>query len=420
MNIWIMNHYATSMFFDRAGRHYWFARELTKRGYKVTVFCATTLLNNENEVDTNRRAFTVKKEDNVPFVFVKAKKCKGNGIDRVYNMLSFAMNLIPSATSYAKKYGKPDVILASSVHPLTLVAGEKLAKKFKVPCICEIRDLWPQALFDFGAVKENSAIGQALVKGEHWIYKNANALIFLKEGDTDYLKDRKWTTEQGGDIDLKICHYINNGIYLSDYEKHISEDVLDDADLNDSNSFNVVYTGTIRPTNNVGNILTVAEILKKKGYENIKFLIYGEGIELENLRERAAEENITNAKLKGFVDRKYIPFILSHSSLNLLNYAQSKYDFSRGNSSNKLFEYMASGKPVLSTIKMGYSIIEKYHCGSELGSDDPEVIADEIIRYYEMPEEERNQLGRNAYEGSKDFDFNALTDRLEEVIKSVA
>ena len=28
--------------------------------------------------------------------------------------------------------------------------------------------------------------------------------------------------------------------------------------------------------------------------------------------------------------------------------------------SNKLFEYMSSGKPIISTVKMGYSILEKY------------------------------------------------------------
>lgn len=27
-NIWIMNHYATDMFYNKAERHYWFAKEL--------------------------------------------------------------------------------------------------------------------------------------------------------------------------------------------------------------------------------------------------------------------------------------------------------------------------------------------------------------------------------------------------------
>ena len=38
MKIWLMNHYATAMYRDRAGRHYWFAEALKKRGHEVTVF----------------------------------------------------------------------------------------------------------------------------------------------------------------------------------------------------------------------------------------------------------------------------------------------------------------------------------------------------------------------------------------------
>ena len=48
-----MNHYATNMFVDKAGRHYWFAKELKEHGYDVTVFCATTFLNRDDVIDTN-------------------------------------------------------------------------------------------------------------------------------------------------------------------------------------------------------------------------------------------------------------------------------------------------------------------------------------------------------------------------------
>ena len=83
----------------------------------------------------------------------------------------------------------------------------------------------------------------------------------------------------------------------------------------------------------------------------MRFLIFGDGAELPKLRERVKREHIDNVKLKGFVDRRYIPFILGRSSVNILNYSQSQYNWSRGNSSNKLFEYMASGKPVISTVR---------------------------------------------------------------------
>ena len=420
MKIWLMNHYATSMYKDRAGRHYWFAKQLKQKGYDVTVFCATTFLNGNDVIDTHGEKFIVKELDGIPFVFVKTVQSVGNGIKRVLNMGCFYENLFPVSKAYAQQYGKPDVILASSVHPLTMAAGIKIAKRFKVPCICEIRDLWPEAIFMFGKAKENSLFGKMLIAGEHWIYRNADALIFTKEGDTDYLKEKGWTTAQGGDVDLKKCHYINNGVDIATYEENIRKEPLNDPDLLDESKFNVVYAGTIRPINNVGNLLDVAAILKaKKGYENVQFLIFGDGMQLQELQERAKNEHLANVKLKGAVERKYIPFILSRSSVNMLNYSQNQYNWTRGNSSNKLFEYMASGKPIISTVYMGYSIIKKYSCGVELPEDTPVALANEIMKFHDMNQEEMAKIGHNARKGVEDFDFKVLTEKLIDVINSV-
>ena len=181
--IWLMNHYATQMYHDKAGRHYWFAEKLIERQNDVTVFCANTFLNSEEVIDTGGKLY-IKNEssEKVPFVFVKTRVGHGNGMARVRNMYSFYKNVVKAGKCYAKEAGKPDVIVASSVHPLTLVAGIRLSKKFKIPCICEVRDLWPEAIFAFGKVPEKSVIGRALKLGEHWIYKKSDALIFTKEG----------------------------------------------------------------------------------------------------------------------------------------------------------------------------------------------------------------------------------------------
>lgn len=421
MKIWLMNHYASNMYRDRAGRHYWFAQQLKAQGYDVTVFCATTLVNGETFLDIGRQTLAVKETDGIPFVFVKTVPAQGNGIKRVENMCLFYKNLFPAAKAYAKKKGNPDVILASSVHPLTMVAGIQIAKKMKIPCICEIRDLWPEAIFSFGKTSEKAPLGKTLIMGERWIYKRANALIFTKEGDTDYLKERRWTTAQGGDIDLEKCHYINNGVDIATCEERSRTMQLDDADLNDESKFNITYVGTIRPVNNVGNLLDAAKIIKAKGgYDDVQFLIYGDGNQLEALRERVRTEQIDNVRLKGFVNRQYVPYILSKSSINMLNYAQNQYNWTRGNSSNKLFEYMASGKPIISTVHMGYSIIKRYECGVELDEDTPQALAVEIMRFHDMSKEERDRIGRNAREGANDFDFSVLTDKLIRVIESVS
>ena len=420
MNIWLMNHYASNMYRDRAGRHYWFAQRLMQCGHTVAVFCAATYLNGDYAVELKGRCMEVREQDGIPFVFVKTVASQGNGLKRVENMGLFYKNLFPTAKRYAAEHGKPDVIVASSVHPLTMIAGIQIAKRMKIPCVCEIRDLWPEAIFSFGKASADSLLGWILVAGEHWIYRRADALIFTKEGDTDYLKEKRWTRAQGGDIDLEKCHYINNGVDLAAYYRNIETEQLGDEDLLDSGRFNVTYAGTIRPVNNVGNLIDAAAIMKAKpGYRDVQFLIFGDGIQLPELKDRVKKERLDNVKLKGFIQRKYIPFILSRSSVNILNYSQSHYNWTRGNSSNKLFEYMASGKPIISTVRMGYSILEKYRCGVELDEDTPQALAEQIMRFHDMSPEERADIGKNAKEGAKDFDFSVLTDKLIRVLESV-
>lgn len=413
--IWIWNHYATNMYIDQAGRHYSFAENLLKEGYSPTIFCASTNHFSKQNIDTKGNKYITDTVNDIPFVFVKSPKYTGNGIKRLLNMVTFFINLFPVAKKYAKINNKPDVIFASSVHPLTLVAGIMVAKKFGVPCICEIRDLWPEVFFMDGIIKKETIVGKLLLKGERWIYKEADAIIFLKEGDYTYITDNKWDIAQGGGINLDKCHYINNGVDIEKFYKQMNNNILDDPDLNNNKKFNVVYTGAIRPINNVGNILDAASLLKD--YKDIQFLIYGDGNQLEDLKQRVINEQLTNVKLKGYVDKKYIPYVLSRSSVNILNYSQ-KYNWSRGNSSNKLFEYMASGKPIISTVKMGYCLLEKYNCGLSLERNTPEELAKTILKVYEMPEETYRKMGQNGKQGARDFDYKVLTQKLISVMES--
>jgi glycosyltransferase involved in cell wall biosynthesis len=120
--------------------------------------------------------------------------------------------------------------------------------------------------------------------------------------------------------------------------------------------------------------------------------------------------------MKGRVAKAHIPFVLSTSSVNLLNYSQTQYNWTRGNSSNKLFEYMASGKPIISTVKMGYCPLERYNCGISIEPSTPEELAKAVVSVKNMPVREYEAMGQNAREGAKDFDFEVLTSRLVKVI----
>lgn len=415
--IWIFNHYATKMFEDRGGRHYWFAENLLKQGYEPTIFCASTIHNSARFIDTHDSIYLRKELDDIPFVFVNVPKYSSKYISRVSNMIVFYRKLFPTVKQCAREQGEPDIIMASSVHPLTLIAGIKIARKFGVPCICEIRDLWPETIVQFGRLKRNSLAAKALYSVEKNTYKKADRIIFTIEGGIEYLKNQAWDCESGGSIDLCKVSHINNGIDLDRFNLNRIENSYSDIDLEDA-GFKVIYTGSMGQANSLFNLLLCAKILKEKNYDDIKFLLYGDGNQANELQQYVKDNELKNVVFKGLVEKKYIPYILSKANLNIftgINVPLYKY----GLSLNKLFDYFGSGRPTLSNINNDYDLLDRYECGVTVAGDDPEALAEGVLKFYYMAEKHYDSYCQNALTAAKDFDFKVLTNKLINVIEEL-
>ncbi|WP_303871789.1 glycosyltransferase family 4 protein [Acetobacterium wieringae] len=413
--VWIWNHYATNMYKDRAGRHYSFAENLLTRGYRPIIFCASTNHFTNENIEIINKKYQVDIIDGITFVIVKTPDYAGNAKKRLYNMLTFYKNLFPVAKEYAQINGKPDLILASSVHPLTLIAGIQIAKKFNVPCICEVRDLWPESIVAYGGLKRTSLIAKILYSGEKWIYKRADKLIFTMEGGADYIIERGWSKEQGGTIDLKKVYHINNGVDLDGFMANQMVNKFEDLDLDNKKTFKVIYAGSIRLVNNVKSIVAAAQVVRKESPNEIIFLIYGDGSDRKNLEDFCKENDINNVVFKGYVNKNRIPYVLSKSNLNIIHFEDNpikKY----GASLNKMFEYFASGKPTVSDCEFGYDLIKRYNCGMVVDQADPEQLAKTIIEFSNMPRNQYEQYCKNAIAAANDYDYQRLTEKLIELI----
>lgn len=415
MNIWYLHHYATPYQIPGLHRPFEFGEYFNKKGHKTTVFTSSYLHYADSNIIEDNKKYLVEQYDDIDTVFIKTCSYKNSGFKRIVNMLQFGRRLPKIAKKYAKTVGEPDVIIASSPHPFTMLAGLKIAKKFGVPCICEVRDFWPEVFFCGGKLKEKSLLGKLLLRGERYIYTKATGLTFLKEGDYTYITDKGWDNAHGGKIDMDKCIYVNNGVDIKLYDKRVKDFAYEDEDFSD-NKFTIVYCGTIRPVNNIDLILDTAKILG----DDYRFLVFGTGNCVDALQKRIDNEKINNVKLKGYVNNQFVPSILKHSSLNLLNYSGTAYNWSRGNSSNKLFEYLASGKPVLSTVKMGYDIIERYDCGSSVENTTPEEIANAIRAIRMLDTSDYLKLCKNARRAAEEFDIPNLSDKyLDEISRII-
>lgn len=404
MRIWLINHYAVPPQYYPLARPYNFARNLVQMGHEVIILAASTAHNSSINLITDGSQIKTEMLDGIQYLYIKCGDYTGNGIKRVINIIEFAGKL----PRICKGLEKPDAIVSTSFDPLSCYQGIRFGKKYGIKSVAEIADLWPETLVAYSSVSAKNPIVKALRNLEKKIYTRADAIVFTAAGEYDYIIDQGWETE----IPREKTFYINNGIDLAQFDENKELYQIDDMDLRNSDVFKVVYTGSIRRVNNVSGILDVA---KKIRNPKVKFLIWGDGDEVTAIKERILKENITNVCLKGKVEKKYIPFIVSKADLNYAHNGSSPL-FKYGISFNKIFDYLAAGKPIICDFFANYNPVLMCNAGVSVDSANPEEIAHEIDRISLLAADELQSFCLAARKGAEEYDFKILTRKLLEVI----
>lgn len=407
-NIWIINHYAMPPQYEMRVRNNIMAKYLIQKGYNVRIFCASTIHNtNLNLIKDKKDLFIYKTYEGLNFVHIRTSNYSGNGIYRIINKLQFPLRLFRVVK---KMNEKPDIIICD-LESIFAWSPYIISKKFNAKFIQEIRDLWPESIVVYKNLSTKNIIIKILYQIEKWIYTKSDKLVFTMEGGMDYIIEKGWDKS----IDLSKIYYINNGVDLEQFNYNKNTYVFRDDDLNNKETFKVVYAGSIRQANNLKKIVDTAFELVKRGNKSIIFFIYGDGPDKCLLEDYCIENNINNVIFKGSVEKEKIPYILSMCDLNIMHFKQSnlkKY----GASLNKMFEYFASGKPTISDCEFRYDLINKYNCGLSIDDAHESSLVEGILKFYNMPKEEYDVYCQNALKAAQDFDFKVLTDKLEKVI----
>ena len=404
-HIWIVNYYTAPP--DRASnpRYIQFAKHFMEQDWKVTTFYANF------QSEESAPLFSKQMYGDLEYIEVNAPNYVGNGLGRMKSIFCFAWEI----KKHCLEFDRPDIIL-HNVHapfdaPIVLAA-----QKLKCKYISEVWDLWPDNFANFGMVSRKNPAMWVFYQIERWIYEHADDCIFTLAGAKSYLWDKQWTTEQGGKIDLKRVHYINNGIDLDQFYKDREAWPRADEDLNNPNTLKVVYLGSINKSNHVHTLIDAAKLLKELDY--YRFFIYGNGADREELEKKVKDEGITNVVFK----EKRIPlcecaWVVSQATVNVMNY-QKGFGY-MGVSSGKMFQYLAAGKPIVCNVNIAYDdVITDNHLGIAKDIETPEAFAQAIRDVAEQPKKEYDAMCNRVRDVAKRFDYKVLCAEEFKVIES--
>lgn len=408
--IWLVNYYAMPPAHESRLRTIKFAQYLNQLGYKTKIISSGFLHNKDIDLCEDGNSYTEKSYNGIDFIHLKTIKYqKTGGIMRFISLFWFHFKL----HLLAKKFERPDYIIHTCLPPFGNITAST-AKKLKSKYIAEVLDLWPESFVTFGLIGKNNPLLSIMYRAERHIYERADAVVFSMEGGKDYLANKKWLASQGGKIDDNKIHYINNGVDLKDFSDFKNSHTITDPDLDNDKLFKVIYLGSVRRANNVMKLIKAAEHLKEN--KDIIFLIYGDGDERPMLEEYILTNKIENVIFKDkWVKPVFVPYILSKSQLNLLNYFPNPI-FKYGGSQSKSFQYMASGKPICCNLEMGYDPIIKYKLGISQEFETDEEYAEAMKFFYDLEHDEYLKMSENAKVAAKEYDYPTLVNKLISIL----
>lgn len=394
--LWIFNHYAQGLDLPGGTRHYDLALELVNKGYSVTIFASGfhhVLL--KDVVNYNEDGYYREVKENITFIWVKTYPYYINNCKRMCNIVSYAIKIYKITPKL--KLNKPDIIIGSSVHPIAPMIALKMALKFNAKFIFEIRDLWPQTFIDMGLWKKDSLKSKCFKFIEKISVKYSNKIIVLSPLTISYLKEE--------------YQYKTSNVLL--LPNGVSEKMLvNKPSVSSSKKINITYLGGIDSVHGLGFLVDIAKHLDNKVVE---INIYGEGKEKKNLKEKMVNNKVSNIIWHDSIPKLEVPKTLSKSDLLFVSTSNVLYG-----SENKLYDYMASGKPVVIAISGQHNNpIKKIGCGISLDRDNIELSAIRLLDFIIKEKLNFSIIGKKGRDYViKNRTMNVLSNELINFLKS--
>lgn len=254
------------------------------------------------------------------------------------------------AKKLLKILARPDLLYITSTPLTTGWVGLWAKRKMAIPYIFEVRDLWPQAPIEVGAIR-NKILIQYLQKLEAKIYKNALSLVALSPGIASHL--RKISPKS-------VVHLVPNFSDLHTfYPQEKSLEILKKYNL--SSELTIAYTGALGKVNAVNELLELALLAQEKG-KKWQFLVMGKGSAESELKKYAEQNELMNLKFIPFGTKQLVNEVLSVSDFAWISFAH--LPVLKTNSPNKFFDAIASGKAILVNHKgWVYQLTKEYDLG---------------------------------------------------------
>jgi len=339
MKIWlIMSGEPLALYGERPHRVGILSDMLANKGHYVTWW--TTTFDHQNKKYFYNENKSVEVSDNLKMYFLHSnvEYKKNISFDRIFNHKQVSKSFI----SVAEELDKPDLIFCA--FPTIDLAYEAtiFGKDNNIPVIIDVRDLWPDIFLD-PLPKMLKPIGKILLNS----YINKTKYIFDNSSAITAVSDKylEWAIDYS-----KRCRNSNDQVFPLGYKIDLDDNLdfevsklkFKQLGLNESKTL-IWFVGTFGHTYNLSTVIKAARALK--GRDDIQFVFTGDGEKMDEWSKLA--QGLDNIIFTGWVDKVGLSYLSKVSDIGLMSYKKGAPQ----GLPNKIFEYMSSGLPIVSSLQ---------------------------------------------------------------------
>ena len=382
-------------------RHAEFARYLVAQGQRVTVIASQISYLTGIERGAGHDASAQPEGLRI----LRAATTRGlhrSFFHRLLNFLVFTFN------SFFIGLGVKNVDLVWGTTPPIFQAATAwlLARLKGVPFLLEVRDLWPAFAVELGVLR-NPLLIRTSEWLERFLYKRADQLVLNSPGFVEHVQGR------GG----RQIAVVPNGADAAMFTP-----AADGAEFRERHglppsAFLMLYAGAHGLSNDLGIVLQAADLLREN--KDIAIALLGDGKDKPALQAQAASLKLEQIYFLPPLAKMQMPQALAAADACLAMLKPVKLYATVY--PNKVFDYMAAGRPVLLAIDgVIRNVVEQAGAGHFVPPGDAQALAQAILAMADNRAEARKMGRAGRLYLEKHFDRALLAERMLGIMQETA
>ena len=312
-------------------RHYELARHIVQKGHRFTIIASNIIYLSGKRASAQKGSVAERDLDGVRILRAYTyPSLHRSFVRRMASLLSFMVTSLLAT----RRVGPVDVVMGTSPSLFQAASAWLIALLYRRPFLLEIRDLWPEFAIDLGILKNPLLIALSRYLAR-FLYKRATHLLVNSPAYRDYLVAKGMRKEK---VSL-IANGVDPDMFPQQNKKMGNAFAL-------KGKFVITYTGALGRANDIDTIIRAATRLRNE--HRIHFLLVGDGMERHRLEDRVQTLALSNVTFTGAQPKARIPDILASSDACVATLRD--IPMFRTTYPNKVFDYMAAGRPTILAI----------------------------------------------------------------------